>query len=177
MAAWISTLYLYEPESRAGVVSLVSSSQGVRGPSASGPWWPLGVGPESENVGSLVAVEALPTQLTLGVRFVAYGDTSRQLVLAVSHEATSKVVSQLRAEVRFSPMTRAHALGVASQRVTLVRVPIEAAGMYLITATLGEGAETQVPLYVALRSDWMEEKAAVPRLDAHAIPPGNPAES
>jgi hypothetical protein len=152
--SWISTVYLYQVEDLpSGQRLLASGSGSARSELTGAPWWPVGVGPESENVGNVLVLASLPAPVVVGVRLVTYGrdaDTLSQWMVA---DATGQELFRSNQKVQFTPLHASSRLGVASLRYSH-RPTFVQAGLYWLGSAFPNSPVIQLPLYVEKRSDW-----------------------
>src|SRR5579885_1889378 len=166
-SAWITTMYLFPLDAvRSGIeglpshaMPLASSGGGFRGPTSSTLWWPQSVGEEAENLGNILVVASFPTTIHFGVRIIVYGRGTQFLDLAlVSAEDSSRVLRHQQTRVAFIPLRERSGLGVSSLQIGLVNCRIEESGWYWLSASVGQGSLTQLPIYITERSAWTAGK-------------------
>ena len=154
--SWISTVYMYQVDLPPGRILLASSSASARSESAGAPWWPVGVGPESENAGNVLVLASFPTSVLVGVRLVTYGRDADTLSLWMVTDATAEELFRSNQTVQFSPLHASSRLGVASLRYSH-RATFHQAGLYWLCSAFPNSPVTQLPLYVEKRSDWASQ--------------------
>lgn len=154
-APWITTVYFCRLADAPERVLLRSSGGGFRGPPNDGVWWPQHLGSEEENLGSVLLVERFPIRCRLGIRVIAYGigEAAVQLML---YAPDTPDVAALRTTVRtrFVPVPAGYGNlpGYASLKLTIPEVEVGKAGLYWLSAQIGAGVPTRLPLYVDRRS-------------------------
>ena len=157
--SWISTVYMYQVEDLpSGRRQLASSSASARSEPTGAPWWPVGVGPESENAGNVLILASLPATVPVGVRLVTYGRDFDTLSLWMVADATGQELFRSNEKVQFSPLHASSRLGVASLRYSH-RPTFFQAGLYWLGSAFPNSPVTQLPLYVEKRSDWAPQSS------------------
>jgi hypothetical protein len=149
----ISTVYMYQLDLPSGRILLSSSSAGSHSEQEGAPWWPLGVGPESENVGNVLVLESFPASALVGVRLVTYGRVSDSLSIWLAADNTPEELLRMNQNVRFTPLLSTTTLGFASLRVSRT-VTFNNAGLYWLSSTFPNSPVRQLPLFVENRSAW-----------------------
>jgi hypothetical protein len=152
--SWISTVYMYQVEGLPpGRILLASGSSSARSESDGAPWWPVGVGPESENAGNVLVLASFPVTVSVGVRLVTYGSDADTLSLWMVADATGDELFRSNQKVQFSPLQASSRLGVASLRYSH-RPTFFQAGLCWLCSAFPNSPVIQLPLYVEKRSDW-----------------------
>lgn len=143
--SWISTVYMYQVEDLpSGRRLLASSSGSTRSESVGAPWWPEGVGPESENAGNVLVLASLPATVVVGVRLVTYGRAADVLSLWMVADATAEELFRSNQKVQFSPLRASSTLGVASLRYSH-RPTFFQAGLYWLCSAFPNSPVIQLP--------------------------------
>ncbi len=151
--SWISTVYMYQVDLPPGRILAASSSASARSEPAGAPWWPVGVGPESENAGNVLVLASFPASVLVGIRLVTYGRDADSLSLWMVADATAEELFRSAEKVQFSPLQASSSFGVASLRYTH-RATFHQAGLYWLCSAFPNSPVIHLPLYVAKRSDW-----------------------
>jgi len=154
----ITTMYFYQVKKNPSGTISISRASTIRGPSETGEWWPRGVGAELENAGSVLVLENLPAVLNLGLRIVAHGWGFQPLTVKITPDAdATAVVREYRNKIRFDPQPIDVLPDTAGLREVIPGVKIQEPGLYWVTAAVGDGPETRLPLYIttyALSPSW-----------------------
>lgn len=151
--SWISTVYMYQLDLPSGRVLLASGSSSARSEPAGAPWWPVGVGPESENAGNVLVLANFPASVLVGVRLVTYGRDADTLSLWMVADATAEDLFRSNQKVQFSALHASSSLGVASLRYSH-RATFHQAGLYWLCSAFPNSPVIHLPLFVEKRSDW-----------------------
>jgi hypothetical protein len=151
--SWISTMYLFQLDPLQAGRVFSSSSSSARLAQAGAPWWPLGVGVESENVGNVLVLDSFPSSVLLGIRLVAYGRAPDALSMWIAADNDTHELFRENVNVRFSTMHPSSTLGFASLRSSH-NITFNDAGLYWLFGAFPNSPVVQLPLFVERRSSW-----------------------